>query len=190
VHPDFDIAAFDPHPAFRVPSGRRCELPPQDPRPPMRSVWPLPALEGIAPTLGHLGDNGVMLHAAAVRSPAFVPVFAVRDGVIVYAGAATDAHAIVIDHGDDHRSFYWGLSHAFVLATNKHQRKQRVNVGDVLGYVSPSSSSGASLHFAIMKRDSAGHLAAIDPEAAMRSWPVLSWSDDHTNPPACQPIAA
>lgn len=190
MHNDFDIAALDSHPAFRRTPSRNRKRAVRHPSA-CHHVWPLPAIDGVSPTIAEPGACSVLVtYAGTVQPPCFIPVFAVGDGAILYAGAATDTHAIVIDHGDEHRSFYWGLSHAFVLTTNQQSQTLHVKAGDVLGYVCRSSPHGAVLHFGMMKRQSSGHFRSLDPSIAMQSWSVLPLEDDRTTPPTIQPIAA
>lgn len=189
---DFDIAAFDPHPAWRVKRSRSRErsvraIPPRNP-----NVWPLPIIAGVSPDVApkHDGVSFSYDEATSAHLPRFVPVFAVGDGVVVYAGSALDAHAIVLDHGDGRRSFYAGLTHSFVMPTARRVPEQTVKAGDVLGYVCPSEPAGGALHFTLMEHDLAGQFRAQNVVETMRSWALLPYADDRTTPPAHQAIAA
>ncbi len=100
------------------------------------NAWPPPTIAGISPNVARKHDDVLISYAAEIhtRIPPFVPVFAVSDGVVVYAGSALDVHAVALDHGDGHRRFYTGLTHSFVMPTSRHAREQRMKAGDVLGY--------------------------------------------------------
>ncbi len=189
---DFDIAAFDPHPAFRLKRSRSRERPVRAIPHRNANVWPLPTIAGIPPSVARKHDGVLISYGAEIhtRLPPFVPVFAVSDGVVVYAGSALDVHAVALDHGDGHRSFYTGLTHSFVMPTSRHAREQRLRAGDVLGYVCSSEPQSAPLHFTLMRHDAAGHFHGVDPEEAMRLWTVLPWADDNTTTPTRQLIAA
>ena len=189
---EFDIAAFDPHPAFRIKRGRWRDRPVRTL--PIRNadVWPLPSIGGELPHVEHSRDGASFSYepCANVRLPSFVPVFAVSDGVVEYAGKAHETHTMVLDHGDGDRSVYAGLAHLFVMPTTTHRLPQRVKAGDVLGYLAPTSQPECALRFTLMRSDGAGHFRSIDPADAMHSWAVLPWADDRRTPPAIQPLAA
>lgn len=179
---DFDIAAFDPHPAFRAKRGFR---PDGTRRVPKRSanVWPLPSIGNARPLVQPQREGVSFLYARCDLGslPAFLPVFAVADAFVEYAGKAVDTHSIVLDHGDGHRSVYHGLAHMFVVATSKQLSPQRVRAGDVIGYQPPHLHS--DLRFSITRRDIAGHFHPIDPADRMQSWTVPALADDGTTPP-------
>jgi hypothetical protein len=190
VQHQFDISAFDSHPAFRIQRGRlrdrdACSAPRRN-----RNVWPLPSIAGTQPQMQPIGDGVAFAYESCDLGtfPAFVPILAVSDAVVEYAGKAHDTHSIVIDHGDGHRSAYYGLAHMFVMATTQHATPQRVRAGDVLGY-QPSASKHV-LRFSILQRDAAGHFHPLDAEQVMQSWPVLPLADDRTTPPTIQSLAA
>lgn len=189
---EFDIAAFDPHPAFRIKRGRWRDRPVRSLPIRNANVWPLPSIGGDLPRADHTRDGVSFSYepSPAMRLPSFVPVFAVSDAVIEYAGKAHDTHTIVLDHGDGHRSVYAGLAHMFVMPTTTHRLPQRVKAGDVLGYLGPATQAVCVLRFSLLKRDAAGHFSSIDPAGALESWAVLPWADDRTSPPAVQPLAA
>lgn len=182
---DPDLAAFDRHPAFRIKRthsrARPIRLPPRR----IANVWPLPSIAGVSPTLT-VKDGGVLLQydARAGQLPAFVPVFAVRDGVVVYAGSALDTHAITIDHGDHHRSYYSGLAHSFVSWAACDRREQRIRVGDLLGYARPSDPNAGALHFTVMTYDDKDRFQCVDLVTAMQSWRILPWVEQPITPNA------
>lgn len=189
---DFDIAAFDPHPAWRLKRSRSRERPVRIIPPRNANVWPLPTVGGVPPVVARKHDGVSLSYPAATASqlPRFVPVFAVSDGVVVYAGSAHDAHAVVLDHGDGHRSFYSGLTHSFVLPTARRQPEQRMKAGDVLGYVCPSAPTGGALHVTLMRHDLSGQFRAQNIVETMQSWALLPYADDRVTPHPHQAIAA
>ena len=112
--------------------------------------------------------------------PDMMPAFAVRDGVIVYAGKQQHSHTVVIDHLNGWATYYANLEFMFALPTSDRARRStaRVKAGDVLGYVgSPNPVAFKCLHFELWKREKDCHFAPVDPTQEMVMWSLLPWTD-------------
>ena len=147
-------------------------------------IWPLPSLGGNAPIITGLGKRqpGVDLaYADGVEVPRFLPVLAVGNGEVQFAGAA----GIIIDHKNGFSTMCAHLDHMFVVERRcaSRKRRERVSVGDVLGYVS------LPFHFEIWRLEDFYHYGPIDPVAHLREWAVLPWSE-RTASITSLPIAA
>ncbi len=187
-----DIAAFDPHPAFRLKRTFRSTPPAvRSLRARNPNVWPLPSIQGATPVVVSRDDDGVSLAwNDAAPLPEHVPVFAVSDGLVKYTSMVEGTNTLVLDHGDGHRSFYGGIDHLFVLR-GTFPLDQPVKAGDVLGLRDTAPEGRSELYFTISKRVGHWIYAPTDPVDAMRDWLVLPWSDERVTPsPSTQLIAA
>ncbi len=191
----FDISAFDGHPAFRLRRGFRTKrfptrIPESRPRNP--NVWPLPAVDGIRPHLAEDVDGAVRIrYPLAARIPTLVPVFAVSDGLVKYAGPCDGTNTLVLDHGDEHRTFYAGIDHLFVTPSVRRRGDEAVSAGDVLGYSAKAAVSFAGLYISVARRTGRWLYEPIDTCDALEDWLVLPWTDERVTPPAAtQTIAA
>lgn len=130
-------------------------------------VAPLPALNGCAPIAvpSRCKSSGIDL-AYEHEMPAFVPAFAVSNGVIAYAGKEPQGgYAMIVDHGNGWATYYANLEHMFARSTSTwaRARAERVKAGDVLGYVgAPSSGAPRSLHFQLWKRADEDRFEPVD----------------------------
>lgn len=170
-------------------------------------VWPMPALNGRAPVVIPSNPKSPGIDLAYQRAnvhdlmatypvgtpngtarhfmPNMMPAFAVRDGVIMYAGKQAHGHAVVVDHRNGWATYYANLEFMFAIPTSQEPRRAlaRVKAGDVLGYVgAPAPGAFKCLHFELWKRDEESHFNAIDPSNEMSSWLVLPWSDARLTP--------
>ena len=187
---EFDIADFDPHPAFRLKRDRSSDRPVRTIPRRNANVWPLPAIGGVLPSIEQGRDTTSLFYAETdnARLPPFAPVFAVSDAAVEHAAPTRDTHMLVLDHRDGCRSFYFDLAHLFVLPVQQRGLPPRVSAGDVVGYLCPTAGRSGVLRFAMTSRDEAGRTHTIDPRDAMRSWAVLPFAENRT--PPSQPIAA
>lgn len=187
----FDIAAFDPHPAFRLRRGSRSR--PFAARHREPNVWPLPSLDGCTPSIVATRIDSIALAypSTLAHVPKLVPAFAVSDALVKHAGKSYGGHSLVLHHDDGYRSFYDGIEHLFVLYTSVHPRAQRVKAGDIVGYFTTPAARGEGLSLSLSKRNENGGCEHVDVAEAIRTWRVLPWSDERVTPPAAaQPIAA
>ncbi len=167
-------------------------------------IWPLPKIDDRTPTIRSL-TCGVHPYAELAYEggdPAlrFVPVFAVQDGVITFAGKVTSRcegktfarYSMCLDHAGGWSTRYGDLEHMFSVCVDRfaRRRKQRVRAGDILGY---ASRSPLRLPFELWRADD-DHYGPVAPEQHMRNWLVLPWSDTPTArrqaEPTTNPIAA
>ncbi|MBX3156780.1 MAG: M23 family metallopeptidase [Deltaproteobacteria bacterium] len=121
----------------------------------------------------------------------FVPVLAVQDGVITYAGGVTiecagkkvRRYSIALDHPGGWSTRYGDLEHMFSMPVDRFakRRKQRVRAGDVLGY---ASRDPVHVGFELWRCDDEG-CGPVDPAKYLRDWLVRPWSDtpDQTKQP-------
>ncbi len=175
------------------------------PKPPSPPVWPLPALDGRAPSVIERDPRipGLDLAYACDPNdatkghevPRFVPAFAVADGEITYAGKQAYGYALIINHNNGWATYYTNLEHMFATPWSKRPRArpEKVKAGDVLGYVgAPNEGEPRCLHFELWKLDEERHFAPADAREHMSTWLQLPWSDENFNPgdAAVLPVAA
>ncbi len=193
-----------PRPA-RQPRSRKAKNTnaPVRPSPP---VWPLPTLDGCAPSVIRNDPRMPGLELAYLRDPndatrghqmpRFIPAFAVAHGEIMYAGKQANGYAILINHNNGWATYFSNLEHVFALprSVRPRSRAEHVKAGDVLGYVgAPSEGEPRCLHFELWKLDEESHFAPVDPTTEMRSWSLLPWSRQRLTPPDAainKPLAA
>jgi len=168
-------------------------------------LCPLPKLHERAPVNIHdpsLGHRGVDLAYARTRPhdlvlqyppdtehgtvehfmPRWVPVFAVHDGSITYAGPLGAAWSVVIDHDNGWASQYGNLEHLFVTPTSRSMHRARARAGDVLGYVGAARPGMfKSLHFELWTGDDARGFQDIDPMRHISKVLPLPWADPGPN---------
>lgn len=169
-------------------------------------VWPIPAFNGRAPSLMRAPNpTRPVLDLAYARAypdelvtayppgsangsishfmPNLVPAFAVRDGVIAYAGKMGDGHAMIVDHRDGWATYYADLEHMFATPTaSVVSSTERVRGGQVLGYVgAPQRGQMKCLRFELWKRDDHARFDAVDPTHHLRSWALVPWTDELIN---------
>jgi murein DD-endopeptidase MepM/ murein hydrolase activator NlpD len=172
---------------------------------PTTAVWPLPELAGRRPVLlvfdphdhGRIDlayerraePEGALVHAAKrgddalFTLPSMTPVFAVSDGVIIYAARQLHGHAVIIDHGQGWLTFYGQLQAPFTTAhiDRRPWRRDRVRAGDLIGFAgSPERSQLRTLRFEMWKLDDEYGYRTIDPIRYMRRWTLRSWADTRT----------
>lgn len=93
------------------------------------------------------------------------PIYAAADGVVCKACFGDDygngtkttsaGYVIELDHGKDSDGFYYGTRYQHMVEATKLKVGAKVKAGDIIGYVgSTGSSTGAHLHFEILKYDS------------------------------------
>ena len=181
---------------------------------PAKPVWPLPMLldqepillifdpadPGVEVTYELLpeGDSGPMVRSAQNDNtgrmfiPSFTPVFAVHDGVIVYAAKHEDGYAITIDHENGWMSFYGKLQQMFTAPTDRRPPRTPapVRTGDVLGYVGSAAQGTCTLRFELWKQDRGEDYISVDPIRHMRTWRVLPWNDKRFKTAAATTTAA
>ena len=169
---------------------------------PSRPVWPLPMLNGRAPVVLTANPKSPGIELAYQRGtlfelltaypagtpngttrhfmPNMMPAFAVRDGVITYAGKISYAYTVVVDHLNGWATYYSNLD--FIFATPSSDKKlrraeARVKAGDVLGYVGAAAPDAFKcLHFQLWKRDD-NHFAPVDATPEMAQWSYVPWTD-------------
>lgn len=185
-NPDnFEISAFDRHPAFRLKRTFRKRTMPaaiHKIAPRNANVWPLPSIGGLAPRIIDKYEDGVSLsYESAGSTPRFVPVYAASDGVVKHAGTLRKTSSLVLDHGDGHRSYYCGIDHSFVLPTGRHPSEQTVNAGDVLGYLDRTRAESCLL-FNVSKLAGHWHYEPVDMNQVLGGWRVLPLNDERPTP--------
>lgn len=150
-------------------------------------IWPLPKIGEHTPTIRSFtsGEHPYAEIAYEGGDPAlrFVPVFAVQDGVITFAGKTTITsegktvarYSMCLEHAGGWSTRYGDLEHMFSMSVDRfaRRRKQRVRAGDILGY---ASRSPLRLPFELWRGDE-DHFGPVAPEHHMRNWLVLPWSD-------------
>ncbi len=195
---------FQPRPTRQLRTSRKARTinAPTRPTPP---VWPLPTLNGRAPSvierdaripgldLAYLCDPNDATKGHEM--PRFVPAFAVADGEIMYAGKQAHGYALVINHNNGWATYYTNLEHMFAVprSVRPRSRPERVKAGDVLGYVgAPSEREPRCLHFELWKLDEESHFGPADAREHLGKWLQLPWTDERFNPgdAAVLPIAA
>lgn len=96
--------------------------------------------------------------------PRLTPVFAISDGIVIYARHHLAGHSVMIDHGD-WLSVYHRIGDLFLTPTERQREGHtRVATGDVLGYLADEP-----LRFELFEHD-LGHYDPIDPLRYMRRW--------------------
>ena len=151
----------------------RCQLRPW--------IWPLPRLDGVAPCILEsaselIPDDVELGYPVRSAAPGLVPVFAARDGVVIYAGTAANGSTIGIDHAGGWSTEYAGLVHVLTRPTDRfrQRRKERVQAGDVIGH---APRSPLRIRFSV-SRWSGDDDVAVDPGTCMRAWSMLPWFTD------------
>lgn len=144
-------------------------------------VWPLPRLDGIAPRIlppskGAAADRIELGYPGRSSAPAFVPVFAARDGVIAFVGRAEGRPTICLDHAGGWSTQYAELAHVLAMRTDRFQRRRKVRVraGDVLGHARPDA---LRVRFALGQLVD-GEWSLVDPADAMLTWALVPWFTD------------
>jgi murein DD-endopeptidase MepM/ murein hydrolase activator NlpD len=161
---------------------------PAEPRKPW--IWPLPRLDGVAPSITSLpgqirGDRVVDLdYHGRTSSPSFVPVFAAQDGIITYAARTDRGATICLDHPGSWSTQYEELEHVLVMTTDRFRcrRKARVRAGDVLGHARRAS---LRIRFALSQLTD-GKWVVVEPAELMHTWSVLPWFADPSPDTAAQ----
>jgi hypothetical protein len=143
-------------------------------------VWPLPIIDGRPPevidrTPSHPDRRDAVLgYEGHEALPRFIPVFAVRDGAVRYAGTTANGLAVSLEHKGGWCTQYSGFEHMFAIPTCCRHRTQRLRAGDVLGYIGRNSPEFRFELATLSEED--GYLP-IDPSQRMRRWALLPWSD-------------
>lgn len=146
-------------------------------------VWPLPRLDGVAPSIIATRSEQPSLDGIALgyqgrsSAPSLVPVFAARDGVVAYAGSVANGSTICIDHVGGWSSHYSELEHLLTWPTDRfrHRRKERIRAGDVIGHASRST---LRILFGL-SRLAEDSCIDQDPAAWMSAWSILPWFTEH-----------
>lgn len=141
-------------------------------------VWPLPRLDGVAPSIIATGSGQPPLDGVKIGYPGrsslpdFVPVFAAQDGVITYAGRSSDGSTLCIDHAGGWSTQYAELEHLLARPTDRfrRRRKERVRAGDVIGHARSSLRIRFGLA-CLIDGASVDH----DPSSWMPAWSLLPW---------------
>lgn len=108
--------------------------------------------------------------------PELTPVFAIDDGVVIYARRQADGHAVLIDHEDGWVSVYSRLAHLYVAPTAGQLRERRVFAGDILGYLgAPRGTPLTALRFELWRENDAGDYLPVDPIVPIRRWQYVEW---------------
>lgn len=146
-------------------------------------VWPLPRLDGVAPCIlqpaGNLLSDGIEIgYPARSSSPSLVPVFAVQDGIVTYAGSTSVGSTLSIDHQGGWSTHYSELEHLLARPTDRfrRRRKERVRAGDVIGHACRSS---LRIRFGLSRLNDDGSVDQ-DPSSWMRGWSLLPWFAEPT----------
>jgi murein DD-endopeptidase MepM/ murein hydrolase activator NlpD len=142
-------------------------------------TWPLPRLDGLAPSIVSLPrqtrtDDAIEVgYHGLASSQSFVPVFAAQDGNITYAAQTDRGATICLDHPGHWSTQYEELEHVLVTMTDRfrRRRKARVRAGDVLGL---ARRAPLSIRFAL-SRLTDGTWVTVDPTESMHTWSVLPW---------------
>lgn len=155
-----------------------------------RWIWPLPRLDGVAPSIVcPLGeprrDRAIDIgYHGRNASPTLVPVFAAQDGIITYAARTDRCATICLDHAGSWSTQYEELEHLLVMSTDRFRsrRKNRVRAGDVLGHARRAS---LRIRFALSQLTDAKWVA-VEPAELMHTWSVLPWFADPSPDTAAQ----
>jgi murein DD-endopeptidase MepM/ murein hydrolase activator NlpD len=172
---------------------------------PTPAVWPLPELAGRRPVLlvfeptdharvdlayeRKADPDGTLVRAAKHGDdamfdlPSMSPVFAVADGVVIYAAKQLHGHAIIVDHGNRWLTYYGQLQALFTTAKvdPRPWRRDRVRAGDLIGFAGSCEHRPLrTLRFEMWKLDDEYGYRTVDPIRYMRRWAVRSWVDSKT----------
>lgn len=145
-----------------------------------RWFWPLPRLDGVAPCIltstEPRADTIEVGYQDRSASPDLVPVLAVQDGIIPYAGTSVDGATLYIDHPGGWTTQYSELADLLARPTDRfrQRRKERVRAGDVIGHARRST---LRIRFALSKLTENGCIA-VDPATSMPTWSMLPWFTD------------
>lgn len=158
-----------------------------------RWIWPLPRLDGVAPSIVSplaepRRDRAIDVgYHDRTTSPTLVPVFAAQDGIITYATRTDRGATICLDHAGSWSTQYEELEHLLVVPTDRfrRRRKTRVRAGDVLGHAKRAS---LCVRFALSQLVN-GEWVAVDPAPRIHTWTVLPWFVD-PSPDAAAQLAA
>jgi len=168
-------------------------------------VWPMPVLNGRSPVVIAPNPKGHGIDLAYQRAnstdllqtypvgtangtarhfmPNMMPAFAVRDGVITYAGKQAYGYAVIVDHRNGWATYYANLEFMFATPTEQRRSSARVKAGDVLGYVgAPAPNELKRLHFQLWKRDVECHFVPVDAISEMSGWLLTPWADARLTP--------
>lgn len=137
------------------------------------------AFPGDRPEYGPKTSQGTPLFFAPTRTP----ILAAKDGVIWSAGKTPRGYSIVIDHGKPWASYYTHMVASEipdVLGGFLAGTKTRVPVkaGSVIGWMGfdPLDESKKNhLHFSISNGGPVESASSVDPQDAMKSWPLVPW---------------
>ena len=142
-------------------------------------VWPLPRLDGIAPSILRLAacspSDGIAIgYPGRSLSPSLVPVFAAQDGVVTYAGTAADGSTLCIDHLCGWSTHYAELADLLTRPTDRLRRRRKacIRAGDIIGHACRSS---LRIRFGLSRL-----AEAHDPAAWMPTWSMLPWFGEPT----------
>jgi murein DD-endopeptidase MepM/ murein hydrolase activator NlpD len=150
-------------------------------------IWPLPRIGDREPIVRSTNSDqrphALITYAGTTSAQGYLPVFAVHDGVITFAGKTTVTsggatlvrYSMCLDHAGGWSTRYGDLEHMFSMPVDRfaRRRKQRVRAGDILGY---ANRSPVSLAFELWRSDDEAH-KPIDPAKHMRDWLVLPWHE-------------
>jgi murein DD-endopeptidase MepM/ murein hydrolase activator NlpD len=145
-------------------------------------VWPLPNFNGFSPVIledAHAADlerrDIILGYERHVALPRSVPVLAVRDGVIIYAGRSSSGHSLCIDHAGGWSTQYSGLEHVLASTTDRFRkrRKERVRAGDVLGHIGIDSRH---VRFELSRYSEEDGTEPVCPIHRMRKWVLVPWT--------------
>jgi hypothetical protein len=145
-------------------------------------VWPLPRLDGAAPsilTTGAPPADGIEIgYPGRSLSRSLVPVFAAQDGIVTYADNVANGATLSIDHAGGWSTHYSELEHLLARPTDRfrRRRKQRVRAGDIIGH---ARRSMLQMRFALSRLTDDGCVAQ-DPAAWMIGWSMLPWFEDRS----------
>lgn len=151
-------------------------------------VWPLPRIGDREPIVRSIKSgshpHALIEYPKGYSAQSYVPVFAVHDGVITFAGKATFTcegstfarYSMCLDHPGGWSTRYGDLEHMFSLPVDRfaRRRKQRVRAGDVLGY---ASRAPLCLSFELWRSEHDSY-EPVDPAKHMPSWLVLPWNEN------------
>lgn len=148
-------------------------------------VWPLPMLNRRLPEILDRGVKMPGLHLgfppdALTSLPRMIPIFAVADGEIVYAGKQATGHTVIVDHCNGWATYYGGLQHMFATPRSQVKRRtvERVKAGDVLGYLDVRGEGSDALYFELWHHDASPHFSPVDVQDHIHTWALLPWRDE------------
>lgn len=99
-----------------------------------------------------------------------VPVYAVQDGEVMFAGKTKSGFAVSLDHGRrDWATYYARMSTTFVAAYygQRGRRRQRVRGGDVIGC---AAKSPIHMRFELWNWTDDRGFVAVDPIEQIAQW--------------------